>query len=50
MVQLPVLVRVTVAKEMPVVGLIDSLPIEQLPEALKLTCNIFAMLLDWAVA
>jgi hypothetical protein len=50
MVQLPVLVRVTLAEEIPVVGSIDWLQIEQFPEALKLTGNIFAMLLLSAVA
>lgn len=37
MVQLPVLMRVTVAEEMPLAESIDELPTEQGPEVLKLT-------------
>jgi hypothetical protein len=49
MVQLPVLVKVTLAEETPF-ALIDWLPVEQFPEALKLTCNPFAAPLVSAVA
>ena len=47
--QPPVLVRVTLAEDLPFES-IDWLPIEQFPEALKLTSKKFAMLLVSAVA
>jgi hypothetical protein len=56
MVQLPVLLRVTVAEETPplpfAIGVTDSLPpmIEHGPDVLKLTCSPFGELLVSAVA
>ena len=48
MVQLPVLLRTTIAEEMLLA--IDWLPMEQDPAALKLTCNPFGLPFDIAVA
>src|ERR1039457_3009325 len=47
-VQLPVLLRATVAEETPFV--IDWLAMEQGPVVLKLTCNRFGLPVDMAVA
>ena len=50
MLQLPVLLRVTLAEVTPVVGLVDWLAIEQGPVALMFTGNPLAMPFDSAVA
>ena len=53
MVQLPVLLRATVAEETPLLSGGDWLPMEQASvalTALKLTCNPFAAPFDSAVA
>jgi hypothetical protein len=50
MTQLPVLVRVTVAEERPVLSSTVETPTEHAPLALKLTSCPFATPLVWAVA
>jgi hypothetical protein len=51
MMQFPVLLRITVAEETPFAsGVLDWLPMEQGPDALKFTCNPLGAPPDMAVA